>query len=178
MTRMTTLSGNLTTLNSFSLGKCLLSSNGIKIFRRLSKEIFPLVSLMVCLKEQQKKNIHPIWCNKEEYLSATGVHNERAMQFNHPRILGLVASGKQLHSYSGNTLSPLNDYWPIKKGLLVCRKLYLHDKQTLINLIYSSLISSYYVAIENFVLTLLRVSFSGQNFISSRLTIKRVTILN
>lgn len=34
----------------------------------------------------------------------------------------LVASGKQLHSYSGNTLSPLNDYWPIRKGLLVCHK--------------------------------------------------------
>lgn len=44
------------------------------------------------------------------------------MQFNHPLSQDLVASGKQLHSYSGNTLSPLNDYRLIKKGLLVCHK--------------------------------------------------------
>lgn len=44
------------------------------------------------------------------------------MQFNHPLSAGLVASGKQLHGYSGITLSPLHDYSPIKKGLLVCHK--------------------------------------------------------
>lgn len=46
----------------------------------------------------------------------------RAMQFNHPLIRNLVASGKQLHSYFGNTLSLLYDYRPIKKDLLVCHK--------------------------------------------------------
>lgn len=44
------------------------------------------------------------------------------MQFNHPLIRNLVASGKQLHSYFGNTLSLLYDYRPIKKDLLVCHK--------------------------------------------------------
>lgn len=44
------------------------------------------------------------------------------MQFNHPLIRNLVASGKQLRSYFGNTLSLLYDYRPIKKDLLVCHK--------------------------------------------------------
>lgn len=37
-------------------------------------------------------------------------------------VTGLVASGKQLHGYSSNTLSPLSDYRSINKGLLVCHQ--------------------------------------------------------
>lgn len=38
--------------------------------------------------------------------------------FNQTWSYRLIASGEQLCSFSGNTLSPLNDYGPVGKGLL------------------------------------------------------------
>lgn len=38
--------------------------------------------------------------------------------FNQTWSCRLIASGEQLCSFSGNTLSPLNDYGPVGKGLL------------------------------------------------------------